>query len=48
MKVTIYNCQDEQILKDLCSIFKRGMVQKELIDTTDAANDLEETYQADL
>ena len=46
MKVTIYNCQDEQILKDLCSIFKRGMVQKELIDTTDAANDLEETYQA--
>ena len=46
MMATIYKCQDEQILKDLCSIFKRGMVQKELIDTTDAANDLEETYQA--
>ena len=46
MMATIYKCQDEQILKDLCSIFKRGMVQKELIDTTDAANDLEETYLA--
>lgn len=46
MMATIYKCQDEQILKDLCSIFKRGLVQKELIDTTDAANDLEETYLA--
>ena len=46
MRTSIYKCQDEQILKELCSIFKNGMVQKELIDTTDAANSLEETYQA--
>lgn len=46
MRTSVYKCQDEQILKELCSIFKRGMVQKELIDATDSAKDMEEAYHA--
>lgn len=45
MSASIYKCKDEQILKDFCSIFRTGLVQKELIDSTDAAKDMEETYQ---
>lgn len=45
MNTSIYKCKDEQILKELCSIFKRGLGQKELIDASEMAKDIEETCQ---
>ena len=44
MKATINNCHDEQILKELCSIFERGLIQKEIILSVDDAQNEEETY----
>ena len=46
MKSSIHKCKDEQILKELCSIFKKGLVQKELVDSTFEARNEEEVYQA--
>ena len=45
MKSSIHKCKDEQILKELCSIFKKGLVQKELVDSTFEARNEEEVYQ---
>ena len=42
MKATINNCHDEQILKELCSIFERGLIQKEIILSVDDAQNEEE------
>ena len=44
MKATINNCHDEQILKELCSIFERGLIQKEIFLSVDDAQNEEEAY----
>ena len=44
MKATINNCHDEQILKELWSIFERGLIQKEIILSVDDAQNEEEAY----
>jgi len=44
MRATINNCKDEQILKELCSLFERGLIQKEIILSVDEAHNEEEAY----